>query len=107
MIRHSERADLAGEEEKELIENEVDPHMTKAGAEMAKKTGQHLKQYLYENQFEMAVIESSPWLRCLQTASIIAKEIGLEQIRCNFLYSEWATAKFYDENPVGKLTVQN
>ena len=106
MVRHSERADNAGQEEKSLIENEMDPHMTKRGGEMAQVTGKHLKEWLAEEKFELVVIESSPWLRCLQTASIIAKEIGIEQIRCNFMYGEWVSEKYYSEQPVGKLTIQ-
>ena len=65
MIRHSERADNAGAEEKALIENDMDPHMTKRGGEMAQVTGKHLKQWLADEKFELVVIESSPWIRCL------------------------------------------
>jgi len=40
-------------------------------------TGKFLSKYLKDNNYEMVVIESSPFVRSMQTAAAIAKEIGL------------------------------
>ena len=40
------------------------------------------------NGHKTILIESSPFLRCLQTAAAFAKEIGVTEINTNYLASE-------------------
>ena len=53
------------------------------------------------------VLESSPFLRCMETAAIIAKTIGIQRIQVNYLLAEWMKEKFYPHgDPYGKLLVE-
>jgi broad specificity phosphatase PhoE len=64
-------------------------------------------EFLIQQKIELVVIDSSPFVRCLQTASAIAEKIGIETIHVNYLACEWLKGKFYPEgNPVGKLLVE-
>ena len=70
-IRHSERADQVFEEGI-TIEQQNDPPLTTRGVAYAQNTGEYMKKWLQENQYEEVHIVSSPFLRCLQTAAGIA-----------------------------------
>ena len=62
---------------------------------------------MVENKVDLVVIDSSPFLRCLQTASEIAEIIGIKTIHVNYLACEWLKAKFYPHGcPIGKLLVE-
>ena len=53
------------------------------------------------------VLESSPFLRCLETAAIIAREIGMSRIYVNYMLIEWMKGRWYPRgNPVGHLLVE-
>lgn len=53
------------------------------------------------------MVDSSPFLRCLQTASAIAKKININTIYINYLACEWLKDKFYPAgNPLGNLLVE-
>lgn len=61
---------------------------------------------LHKLKVGFLVIESSPFLRSLQTAAAIATEIGIDQISVNYSYSEWLKSKWYpDGDPCDKLTI--
>lgn len=52
------------------------------------------------------MIESSPFLRALETAAAIAKEIGVNQINTNYLYCEWLKKQFFpDGSPLENLEI--
>ena len=52
------------------------------------------------------VIETSPFLRCLETAAAIAKELDISRIKVNYRYSEWLKEKFFPNgSPVKDLEI--
>lgn len=65
-VRHGQR------EDENLTEKLPDPKITDEGANQAKVTGTYLKFLFMQNFIEQVIIECSPFLRCLQTASAIA-----------------------------------
>ena len=73
-IRHGERCDNSFDpEEIARIEFPWDPPLTHAGEAQARMTGDYLKKILQDHGYEYIVIESSPWIRTLQTAAAIAQ----------------------------------
>jgi hypothetical protein len=61
-----------------------------------------------EHKYEYVLIESSPWIRALQTAAGIAQQLGVPQVKINYKYSEWMKGKFFpDGNPIGKLIIES
>ena len=75
-VRHGERADHA----KHLkIEYPVkyDPPLTPLGVQQASETGKFFVEYLKTHKFDQVVIESSPFIRTMMTASAIARELGI------------------------------
>jgi len=118
ILRHGERADNAGPEEKKLIECECDPHLTPWGKIQAKAAGIQLrsliqdsfKNGLLKTQNPQIVMVSSPFLRCLQTASGILEafkdeEIFNESIFIDTGISEYLSTSFYDKDPMGNLFI--
>ena len=75
-IRHSERADQVTTENI-ISESKVDPQITVNGIRIAKETGAFLKKELSQHQIDNIIIYSSPFLRTMQTAAIVAKELGI------------------------------
>ena len=79
IVRHGERADFAKllglVKNTENIPNLADPPLTPKGIEQARATGQFIKTMLGEieeesgKKFDEIVIESSPFARCVSTAS--------------------------------------
>ncbi|CDW83035.1 UNKNOWN [Stylonychia lemnae] len=107
LIRHGERADQVINPSRK-IEFENDTHLTEEGMNQANQTGQYLRKTIeYERQenrpFDQVIIESSPFLRCLQTASCIAQQIDIKEIKVNFGFREWVPS--YIENPLGLLYI--
>ena len=79
VLRHGERADNSlYEGEQARIENMHDPPLTIHGVQQAVETGKMLAKLLAEKNLEMVVVESSPFLRSLETAAAVAKELGVE-----------------------------
>jgi broad specificity phosphatase PhoE len=107
-VRHGERCDnseLASE--KARIELAWDPPLTQIGEEQARLTGRELYNKIKQANLQYLVLESSPFLRCLQTAAIIAREIGIQSVHVNYLIGEWMKPAFYpDGDPRGKLFVE-
>lgn len=94
-VRHSER------EDHHLPPNAkaVDPKITAHGVRQAEATGKYLKAVLEEQKITEIIIESSPFIRCLQTASLIAKELGKTQVKVNFLVCELLGNFLFEINP--------
>jgi len=83
MIRHAERADLVKNKANAgNIEEKDDPHLT-LGIKQANELGDHIVKTLEGLGVKRIVIESSPWLRCMQTASCIVREL-----KKNYLFEE-------------------
>ena len=86
-MRHGERADFAGGFEKlgKDTYNSCIPHdppLTAKGIEQAEHAGKYINERLktieieYGVKFNEVYVESSPFLRCLQTSSRVAKAIS-------------------------------
>lgn len=53
---------------------------------------------------EYIFVESSPFLRCLQTAAMICREIGATRIIVNYQLVEYMKAAYFPYgSPLGKL----
>ena len=99
ILRHGERADWAGVP----YPNDVDPPLTDEGMVQAAKAGENLKACFekYKLKFDKIVIETSPFIRTMMTASQIARELGVSTITINFQASEVLTE--YDCDPMDKI----
>ncbi|CDW74263.1 UNKNOWN [Stylonychia lemnae] len=104
-IRHGQRADLHPEKEVEY-DIPYDPPLTDTGFQQAKETGEHLKEYIRNNKFDKIILEVSPFLRTIQTATEIAKALELNDMKLNYHYREWLDASFYTQNPLEILNVR-
>ena len=80
MIRHTERADKTVIPE--TFRTKEDPPLSSLGIKQSHITGQYLKKWfeMNEMEFDKIIIESSPFIRTLQTANSIASELGVKQI---------------------------
>lgn len=55
---------------------------------------------------ELVVLDSSPFLRCVQTAAEIAAQVGIGTLHINYLLSEWLKDKFYPYgDPIDMLEI--
>ena len=98
MIRHGERTDCSNlPEELARVEKSYDCPLTHLGVSQAHITGQYLKKYLTQGNYEKIVIESSPLLRTLETAAAIAHELGICEITINYRVFEWMKEEFFPE----------
>ncbi|CDW81880.1 UNKNOWN [Stylonychia lemnae] len=109
LIRHGERADQV-ENNNKLIEFDHDTPLTDNGFIQAQKTGLYLRSIIAKEQeenrpFDQIIIESSPFLRCLQTAQGIASQIDICDIKVNLGYREWLSQQLFEYNPMGHLFI--
>ncbi len=88
LVRHGERADLAPPHRQFDYEINSDPPLTSHGILQAQETGEFLKEYIDKNEFDEIVVESSPFIRTMQTASQIAKAIGIPKIKINYHFTD-------------------
>ena len=86
VIRHGERVDHIPNYNPKDIPNQDDPSLTDFGFEQAKLTGKYLREYFNEQglKFDKVIIETSPFIRTMQTASQIAKELNVPSITLNW-----------------------
>jgi len=77
-LRHGERADCVDFDELSKIEISVDPHLTELGKLQARYSAYELRKMTEDHIKENTkyFIISSPFLRCIQTASEIALALG-------------------------------
>ena len=52
------------------------------------------------------MIESSPYLRALQTAKEVAQVLDVKSIKINYMASEWMKAAFFPTNPIETLLIR-
>lgn len=82
---------------------EHDPNLTLRGLTQATEAGLHFKNCIDEVQakygitFDEVKIETSPFVRCLQTASKIAKVLDKDQIHVNYRVCEVLYECTFDE----------
>eukprot|EP00347_Sterkiella_histriomuscorum_P018253 403346213 len=106
IVRHGERADnVAWKNIKYDIP--FDPPITDEGIAQAIHTGKYFKTLLNEQgPFTQVKVESSPFLRSLMTASYIAKQLGLPNVRINYAFSEKLNPYHFDQNPIDQLLIK-
>ena len=80
-----------------------DPPLTPTGLVQASEAGDFLKEYIEKNKFDEVIMECSPFIRTVQTATQIAKKIGITKIKINYKLSELLATCFFPENPIDKL----
>ena len=76
-------------EEQSRVSVEHDAPLSNLGVSQAHVTGKWLKEYLRGGQYQRVVIESSPFLRTLETAAAIASEVGVGEITVNYRLFDW------------------
>ena len=77
-MRHAERADKVKGAPK--IERWADPPLSDRGFAQASFSGQYFKDLFDKNgmEFDEIIMECSPFMRCIQTASEIAVQLGVK-----------------------------
>lgn len=65
-----------------------------------------MKEYLETNGYTKIIIQSSPYLRCLQTAKETCKILGIKEIQVNYMLSEWMKHTFFESNPIDTLLIR-
>ena len=77
IIRHGEHDDGSNQSYEYLeAPNKSDPPLTPLGMNQASKTGKYLNTFFKNNyNFDKVIIECSPSLRCMITASQIASQL--------------------------------
>ena len=100
-MRHGERADYSPWKEVRDSGIDFDPPITDEGKAQATHTGKYFKDYIEkEGPFIEIKLESSPFLRCMMTAAYIAKEMGIEEFRINYVFSEKLNPYYFESNPI-------
>lgn len=92
LVRHGLRIDFADPEWVASAENPYNPPLDPTGLEQAAETAERLKSESIEHIFV------SPFLRTLQTASLVAEKSGIE-IKVEAGLSEWLTPNEFDQLP--------
>ena len=57
--------------------------------------------------FDIIVVESSPLLRCMQTATFICRQLGVPKIQVNYNFREWLSKGIFSDSPIGRLYLEN
>ena len=109
MVRHAEKANLHDQDNPRWIVDK-DPPCSRRGDRQAAFTGKYLKEYFEKHnmKFDKIVIESSPFMRCVQTANQAALALGVDEVEINYLIAEHLYPRdFPDYDPVLKLQTVN
>lgn len=110
VFRHGQRKDHVLEEYPEF-KHHPDSPLTPLGYQQAREVGQRLKkeiELIAERHGVQPVVtfESSPFLRCIETATQVGKELGLNECTLNYFFGEWLADWIFKENPAAELTSQ-
>lgn len=100
--RHGERADFEGKLGKYSWE---DPELTDRGIDQANNVGKQLQEFIINNGIDQVVIESSPFLRTLETSCSLLSQINSE-LHHNKIYVNNSLSEFnrlFLINPTHKL----
>ena len=83
----------------------IDPPLTDFGIKQARYTGEFLKKHFAENglKFDKIIIECSPFLRCMQTASYLGHALGVTEIGINYKASDIQTGYKFAKDPFPEL----
>ena len=110
-VRHGERSDNIDADDlqeirqvnRDFFESRIDhdPSLTPVGIAQASEAGEHFKKRIESVQNELGIqfdevrVESSPFLRCLQTASRIALQLRVNYISTQYRVCESLKAEFF------------
>ena len=104
-MRHCQRADT----HKGVFDNwlvKTDPPLTPEGEKQAKILAKYYTDYWKANNmtFDKVIIETSPFMRCIQSASALADGLNVPEIEINFMAGEHLYARdFAEYSPVPVL----
>ena len=78
-----------------------DPPLTKLGIARSIQTRRFLKTYFEEKkmEFDEIIIRSSPFVKSLTTAGLIAKELGVSKIEIDSVLVETQYDFIFSQNP--------
>jgi len=93
IVRHGERIDVVEPDWLQTTSRPHDPPLTEHGGQQAAATGAHLQQLGDRVDY----VYTSPFLRCVQTAALIAKSIGVP-LRVEPGLCEWLNGDWYEAN---------
>lgn len=91
---------------------EDDAPLTRKGIEQAERTGEWLRGFFESNGIEFAqiIIKSSPYMRCIMTASYIATKLCSDQqahiVQIDSLLSESLTEGKFVSDPTKRLALR-
>ena len=123
-MRHGERADFVRAKNSDSEDDDSpkvnalpynsniahDPPLTAKGIKQAAHAGTYLKDRMkvieqeYGIKFDEVHIETSPFLRCLQTSSRVAQVLSVPNVNVNYLMCEDETMMTHSEdNAIDKL----
>lgn len=110
MIRHGERADQVpanADPNDTRSYHKTDPSLTPNGKQMGVFTGQFIKYLTSENPTKKFCIISSPYYRCLQTATKIIEGLGPEKIYQKTLFVEDAFEEWYNQDCMVEMSANS
>lgn len=86
-----------------------DPPLSKLGIARSIYTGRYLKAYFEERNmhFDEIIIRTSPFVKNLTTAGLIAKELGVSKIEVDSVLVETQFNFLFSQNPFKKLELFN
>lgn len=106
IVRHGQRMDHLPKVYPEYI-GHPDAPLTPLGLKQASEAGRFLKSYIDKLKIEQTDIsvnvQSSPFVRCLQTAGRICSEISIDEITLNYKFMEHLAGSSYPTNPLPSL----
>lgn len=115
-MRHGERMDKTyGMERLKTAFRSCDPPITTEGQNQAFATGMMIVAYKFQiehrlNQgrpFDRIVIESSPFIRTMQTCAKVCKALHIDSFRINYELCEHLEPRMrYGEDPIPALTIR-
>ena len=116
LVRHGERIDYTKEVNPHNLKNPLDPSLSSLGLSQAERTGEFFAKYCpkktssistdenFHHGFDTYVIETSPMLRCIQTAAKIASKLGVKKIKINYMATEFLNEGLYPSGcPLSKI----
>lgn len=89
VLRHGERADCLSAFQGSEIKPSLDPELTERGLNDARLSGDYIRSaFIDKLKFDNVKVFTSPFIRSLQTATQIAKQIGLNEVTISYRICE-------------------
>jgi len=97
ILRHGMRADKDPLYSKPYLKK-FDPPLTDLGRKQCRGSAKHIKTFIPEKA-EVKVY-SSPFLRCLESAAEVCREVGCSEITMDSRLSEILATYYFRSNPI-------